>query len=260
LLEFLARHLNLSRKKAKSLLDQRAVKVNGRPVWMARHTLKANDEVSIRATASATELGRKAILWEDDHLLAVNKPAGLLSTGSHSLETLLRTLTRTPSVEAVHRLDRDTTGVILFARNRQAKEAMVRLFREKAVSKVYHALVRGRLAKDATSIRKAIQGQSALTRLTVLDATRSATHVRLLLATGRTHQARKHLAFIRHPVLGDTLYGGRGMVEESGVRVARQMLHARRVTFEHPLTGERVQVEAPLPDDFRRCMRELRLK
>jgi 23S rRNA-/tRNA-specific pseudouridylate synthase len=135
---------------------------------------------------------------------------------------------------------------------------MVEVFRANRIVKLYHALVAGKLAGE-TVIEKPLEGQAAVTRLRVLDANRLASHVQVKIETGRTHQIRKHLAMIKHPVLGDREYGNSAPVAEEYQGLPRQMLHAAKLEFPDPETGAMVRTEAPLPRDFKTAMSRLGL-
>ncbi len=256
LLAFLSAKLSLSRRKAKELLDRRHVFVNDRRVWMARHALRAQDEVAVfLAGETAAPPPPPRILRDDGRYLVADKPPGLLSNGPDSAESLLRGLTCNASLRAVHRLDRDTSGCLLFAADDARFNRMVEQFRAERIGKLYHALVTGRLAGD-TAIEKPLEGRKAVTRLHVLDSNRLASHVQVKIETGRTHQIRKHLAMIRHPVLGDSEYGNAGPQEKLFQSIPRQMLHASLLEYPDPETGETVRVESALPGDFRAVLKK----
>lgn len=257
---FLARRLKISRKQAKRLLDDRLVFVNGRRTWMARHPLQPEDRVEIPAAAApgAPSAGMP-ILYRDNEYLVINKPPGLDSNGRGSVEEQLRTALRLPAIEAVHRLDRDTTGCLWFSLNAAARAPAVALFKERAVTKTYHAIVAGRIPASGTHITEPLEGQPAVTRVKLLSGNPVASHVKILIETGRTHQIRKHMASIRHPVLGDKSYFTREITDDRLRNVPRQMLHASGLAFPHPRTGQVVRVKAPLPGDFKQMLNRLRL-
>lgn len=258
LLAFVAARGALSRRKAKELLDSRHVLVNGRPVWMARHALRRGDTVTVPEAAPAPKgAGELRTAWEAGDLLVLDKPPGLLSNGPGSAEELLVARTGQPW-RAVHRLDRDTSGCLLFARTAEAFESMVALFREKKILKLYHALAAGRLQGEGR-IEEPLEGLPAETRYRVVSATERASHLVLRIDTGRTHQIRKHLALVKHPVLGDRSYGLAAVKDPALLAVDRQMLHASCIRFERPGSGERLRVETALPADFREAMRRLKL-
>lgn len=255
LLVFLAGQLRISRKQAKRLLDRRRVFVNGARLWMARHVLQLGDLVEIQPETVQPGMSRKLILFEDDHYIIINKPAGILTNGAHSLEEQLRRMLKNPNLVAVHRLDRDTTGCLLFAGSAEARDAVLPLFRKRKISKVYHAIAAGRISRKRGRIALPLEGQPASTEYEVLATNKQASHLRIHLVTGRTHQVRKHLASIHHPVLGDKQYAP-PRIESAALRnIPRQMLHAARLSLQSPQTNETIQAKAPLPRDFKSCLK-----
>lgn len=258
--DFISVRLGLSRGKAKGLLDARNVFVNARRVWMARHKLAGGDRVEVVMPPPAVDARPTLrMLYRDPEYLVVDKPPGCLSNGADSAEALLREQLGNPDILAVHRLDRDTSGCLLLAVNRAAFEAAVPLFREGGVKKTYHALAAGRVELPEQTLRTPIDGERAVTHLRRLDVGMEATHLLVTIETGRTHQIRKHLSAIRHPILGDRQYGTNSPATARALRVPRQMLHAHSIAFESPGGGCRVHAVAPLPADFKRCLREFGL-
>ena len=253
---FLAERLRISNKKAKALLDERRVFVNGRRIWMARHGLKPGDRVEIQEeTEKPPELSRTALLFESPDYLIANKPPGMLSNGPASMEHKLRMLPGNAALRAVHRLDRDTSGCLLFARNDSAEAKIKPLFREHRIRKIYHAIACGQVRGFNLEITQPIENRSALTRIRVLRSNKSASHLRVEIPTGRTHQIRKHLVAIGHPLAGDRHYATRRTLCPLELTVRRQMLHAMELSFPHPATGRMIQGWAPLPEDFKKCLR-----
>lgn len=259
LLDFLAARLGISRKQAKRLLDERVVFVNRRRVWMARHPLQAGDVVETPASARpAKPPAAVALLYEDEHALVVNKPAGVTSNGPGGLEERLQRQ-GTAGAVAVHRLDRDTTGCNLFAKSSGDRERLVRLFEEREVRKTYRAIAVGRISEHRTRVDEPVDNLEAVTHLRILRATDAATYVEARPETGRTHQIRMHLKAIGHPLAGDRVYLTRELADDALRQAPRQMLHASRITWTCPWSGRAVNVEAPLPPDFRDVLRALRL-
>jgi 23S rRNA pseudouridine1911/1915/1917 synthase len=222
------------------------------------------------------------VLAEDDDLIVVEKPAGLLSvpTAEREKDTLLSRVSlylqhryrRRPYVGVVHRLDRDTSGALVFARSRETLRALQRLFREHAIEREYVALVEGQppasgefsaaLAGDGTSEKRRLarggeRGLHAVTRYRVLERLAGAALVSVELETGRTHQIRIHFAAAGHPVLGDPVYRPRRLPAPT-LAAPRQMLHARRLGFAHPAGGRLLSVASEPPEDFARAIAALR--
>lgn len=202
---------------------------------------------------------RVPIVYSDDDLLVVSKPAGLLSvpTPGASGKTLLDALAA-EAVLPVHRLDRDVSGLVVLARHEVARAALEGLFRGRAVTKHYWALVRGRMRPESGSFEEPIRdegarasihpsGKPALTRWRVLAHHAATSVVEIELVTGRYNQIRLHFAHHDQALVGERKYA-RG--KDDVVRAKRVALHAWRLAFPHPMRGQRVALEAPLPDDL----------
>ncbi len=232
------------------------------------------------------------ILYEDEDVAAINKPAGMVVhlgagvRGGTLVNALLHrwgSLSRTGGASRpgiVHRLDRNTSGVLLVAKNDLAHQALAKQFADRSVEKLYTALVHGRVAAERgeialaigrdrvrrqrmTTRRRAGPGvRRALSRYRITRRYRGFTLLEVEILTGRTHQVRVHLASLGHPVAGDTLYGAPGKLPKSlipaaGPTLPRQFLHATRIVFRHPSTGKPVRVEAPMPDELQRFLERL---
>jgi len=260
--DLLAGRLGLSRNKAKQIIDSRNVFVNRKRVWMARHSLRSNDRVELpdmESPDAVANTGRIRILFEENDYLVVNKIPGMLSNGNNSIEEKLRKQIHLPQLLAVHRLDKDTSGCFLLAKNQAAFEKMLPLFQQHAVTKTYEAIVAGQVEPRTRTIRTPIDGQPAVSHLQVVTANRYASHLRISIETGRTHQIRKHLLSIGHPVLGDKNYGTRLPASARTISITRQMLHASSIQFIHPVTGAPIHARAALPSDFISCLHNFRL-
>lgn len=258
LIDFLAEALGGSRRAAKRRLDARTVFVNGRRIWMARHPLKRGDVVElVAAVPRATKDARP--LYQDGDYLVVNKPAGITSTGANSLESRLRSERSDTAWAAVHRLDRDTTGCLLFARGERARARAVEAFRRGTVLKIYEAIVLGRMPDGITRLDAPIEGRTAVTRIAVQARGAAASWLRVQIETGRTHQIRRHLFGAGYPVLGDRAYGTARPLDAALREVPRPMLHALRLELPHPGTQGRIAARAPRPSDFDAWLRKLGL-
>lgn len=262
--EFVASRLDISRRKAKDIIDSRLVFVNGRCVWMARHRLRRGDTIELPPDAAPARKrgGKLSIVYEQNGIIGVDKPAGILAVGNNSLESQLRKHFGNPRLQMIHRLDRNTTGCLLAAQSQALRDALVVQFRDNIVTKVYHTIVHGQVQMKEQTVTAVIGAQRAVSHIRVLDSNRRASHLSIRIETGRTHQIRKHMAGIRHPVLGDLRHGRSGddgkPSEDAPVR--RQMLHSASVRFRDPETGENVCARAPLPPDMRTCLKQLHLK
>jgi 23S rRNA pseudouridine1911/1915/1917 synthase len=282
----------LSRSAAQRLIQRGRVAVNGEP---ARASYKVKPGDLVVAALPAEETGDLAaetipleVVYEDEALLAVNKQAGMVvhPAPGHSSGTLVNAiLAHCPQLARsgddrpgiVHRLDRDTSGLILVAKTEKARRALQRQFKERLVDKVYLALLDGHLQPAWGRIEAPIGrdpqhrqrmavlagGREAITEYHVLEqfarqvgpAAGDYSLVEAEPRTGRTHQIRVHFASIGHPVVGDAVYGRR----RTRLAVPRQFLHARRLGFKHPTTGRRMDLETPPPADLTSVLELLRL-
>ncbi len=259
LFEVLAGKLDISKKQAQALIDAKRVLVNGQRIWIRTHGLKEDDVVEVLADLQAdAPSGRIAILWQDADYLIVNKPPFMLTNASdESLEARLRRQEKNRDICAVHRLDKETSGCLLFARSAAAKQAAIPLFEGQDIMKIYRAIALGKFSKNWNEIRADIDGYMSTTLVKLLDTNRQASYLELRIETGRTHQIRRHLAQKRHPVLGDKKYAGTG--SDVSLAQPRQMLHAYRLVFPHPKTRQTIRATAPLPGDFKKCLAQLKL-
>jgi 23S rRNA pseudouridine1911/1915/1917 synthase len=276
----------LSRSRWQALIRDERVAVDGRPCRPStmlhggeciQYRIPPPEPVALEPEAIALD-----VLYEDSALIAVNKPPGLVvhPAPGHTRGTLVHALLHhcgdlagvggqlRPGI--VHRLDKDTSGVLVAAKTEPAMLSLAGQFKDRRVRKEYLALVAGVPVPAAGTIDTLIarserhrkkmdvhptRGKRALTHYRVEHAYPGAALVRLHIETGRTHQIRVHMAHIGHPVLGDALYGGRR--REGMPRPLRQMLHAEVLAFLHPLTGEPLSITAPWPDDLRLLIRQL---
>ena len=256
--DFLAAKLELSRRGAKDVIDQRRVWVNKKCIWMARFQLKTGDTVETsKAIPKAPVKFHVRVLWSNDNYLVCDKPAGVVSCDDpKSVETLLRTQENIPTLEAVHRLDRDTTGCLMFAKNHAAKEAAIEIFKTHKVSKVYHAVAAGKFPYAHQIIDAPLDNQPAVSRVTRESAGEDASFLRIRIETGRTNQIRRHLASVRAPVVGDRVFGIKNAHDPRLMQVPRQMLHASTLELPNPLDVKtQIKVHSPLPADFRATLK-----
>ncbi|MEW6490641.1 MAG: RluA family pseudouridine synthase [Thermodesulfobacteriota bacterium] len=258
---------DLSRKRAKRLIDGRRVAVDGRIEAMASRVLRRGERVSVLMEAPAetpTTPRDLPVLYEDGECLAVLKPPGLPSGPTrdpgrlHAAALAERVAGR--KLTLLHRLDKDTSGVLLLGKTPAFSTALLDAFRHRRVEKRYLALVRGRPTESFEVVSHLREGEGdrmltvraggmrAETAFRVLARAREYALVEAAPRTGRTHQIRIHLAQAGCPILGDPLYGGDAAAE--GAPVPRQMLHAWTLAFVHPATGAELRLEAPVPADF----------
>ena len=261
LLEVLSDHLRCSKKQAKAMLDGKQVMVNDQRIWMAKHKVATRDKVEVIRSEAQT-VKKISILKNTGDYIIANKPAGLITNNSaKSLEVRLQRELRNPQLCAVHRLDRETSGCVIFAKNAEAKAAMIPVFKDQEVVKIYRAIVNGRVSDHLQTITRDIDGESATTMVNVLDRTKLASYLELRIKTGRTHQIRRHLSAVRHPVLGDKGYAGAKGLADILRTLPRQMLHAYRLVLPIPGSSDKpLRVTAPVPADFKETLKALKLK
>jgi len=280
--DFLAVRCGLSRRAAKAIIDGRSVWVNRKCIWIARHMLHTGDTVEVpRAVVSAakrqpgsdrsgpeeksgTSPARPAparhvrVILETPDYIVADKPAGFLSCGDpKSVEMILRHQLHMPTLEAVHRLDRDTTGCLLLAKTHTAFNAAVEVFKTHGVKKTYHAIVAGRFPHVHETINAPIEGKPAVSHVSREMASQDASFLKVRIETGRTNQIRRHLSSIRFPIVGDRMFGLKTARDPRLMMVSRQMLHASGLELPDPMRGvkEGIRAHSPLPADFRQCLK-----
>jgi 23S rRNA pseudouridine1911/1915/1917 synthase len=283
-----------SRGALQRLIEQGYVRVNGQTT-KPTHSPHAGEEIEIhwpdaRPAEAQPEEMPLDILFEDQSLLVLNKPAGLVvhPAAGHEEHTLVNALLHHCAGELsgiggvarpgiVHRLDKETSGCLVVAKNDAAHLALSKQFAERRVEKIYNAIVCGELARGSGEIRAAIarhpshrkrmavrdddSGRAAHTSWRVLEKLKAATFVEAQIHTGRTHQIRVHFQFLGHPLAGDETYGAkqnRKLAELTGYAAPRVMLHSREISFIHPRTEKEMSFESPLPEDFREALKRLR--
>ena len=256
--EFLAKKLSLSRRGAKEIIDARRAWVNRKCVWMARYALATGDTVETSAAVPKAPIKYHVrVLWRNENYLVCDKPAGILSCDDpKSAEAILREQEKIPTLEAVHRLDRDTTGCLMFAFNHAAKTAAIEMFKTHKVSKTYHAISAGRFQYAHTKIDAALDGQPAVSYVTREQSGDDASFLKVRIETGRTNQIRRHLASVRAPIIGDRTFGLKNARDPRLMQVPRQMLHASTLTLPDPMElKNEIKAHSPLPADFRAALR-----
>jgi 23S rRNA pseudouridine1911/1915/1917 synthase len=286
----------VSRGAMQRLIEQGHVRVNGQTV-KPTHSPRAGEKIEIhfpepKSAAAQPEEIPLDILFEDKSLLVVNKPAGLVvhPAAGHEEHTLVNALLHhcagslsgiggvaRPGI--VHRLDKETSGCLVVAKNDETHIALSEQFAGRVVKKIYHVIVCGEVPRAAGEIRAAIarhpthrkrmavhddsDGRAAHTSWRVLEQLHHATLVEAQIHTGRTHQIRVHFQHLGHPVVGDDTYGAqknKRLKELANYAAPRVLLHAKELSFIHPRTEKPLKFSAPLPDDFKQALKLLRLK
>jgi len=285
---------SVSKAKIRKLIVAGAVYVNGRPVRIAAKVLPLNATIEAHIDVAKLfqdstsrdiqfELTADRILFEDEDLIIVDKPAGLPShtTADETRDNLVSAVARflanrdgiaEPYLGIHHRLDRDTSGVVLFAKSRRVNAALAEMFSSHKVVKIYQALsvaprrkldkewtIKNSLGKVASKLKRAkygavkTDGERAETSFRVIDEYARGVWIEAIPRTGRTHQIRVHLSEYGLPILGDDLYG-----TGSEELAPRLMLHAVELRFPHPVTQTEVSVKSELPNDFQQCLNTCR--
>ena len=286
----------VSRGAMQRLIEQGHIRVNGKAV-KPTHSPRAGEKIEIhfpepKPAAAQPEEIPLDILFEDQSLLVVNKPAGLVvhPAAGHEEHTLVNALLHhcagslsgiggvaRPGI--VHRLDKETSGCLVVAKNDETHIALSEQFANRIVKKVYHAIVCGEVPRATGEIHAAIarhpthrkrmavhaasDGRAAHTSYRVLEKLKCATYVEVQIHTGRTHQIRVHFQHLGHPVVGDDTYGStknKRLKELANYAAPRVLLHAKELSFVHPRTEKTLKFSAPLPDDFKHALKLLRVK
>lgn len=255
----ISEYFSISRKQSQKVIDEKLVLINKKRIWMKNHIVKINDRIEILSFGSFKNQSKQIkIIWKDKYYIIVNKPPGLISNAhKNSLENILRLQEKNSDIFAVHRLDKETSGCIIFSTSQEAKQKAIPVFKENKIIKIYRGITIGKFPKIKREIKNDIDGFIAKTKIKVLDSSKNNSFLEMQIETGRTHQIRKHLAANRHPILGDKKYAGNK--NELSLRQPRQMLHAYKLIFNHPYTNEKVNIRANIPNDFKRCLNQLKL-
>ncbi|MFD0966131.1 23S rRNA pseudouridine(1911/1915/1917) synthase RluD [Seminibacterium arietis] len=274
-----------SRSRLKTWIESELVKVNGQIQSIPRSKIYGNESIEINVdiedeTRFQPENLPLNIVYEDEHILVINKPKDFVvhpgaGNGSGTLLNALlfhyQTIAEVPRAGIVHRLDKDTTGLMVVAKTIPAQTKLVRDLQKRKITREYEAVAYGIMTQGGTvdepmsrhptkRTHMAVHplGKPAVTHYRIMERFRNYTRLRLRLETGRTHQIRVHMAHIAHPLLGDQTYGGRPRPPKNASeqfltalnQFKRQALHAVMLRLHHPITGELMEWYAPLPEDF----------
>ncbi len=265
---------NKSRDNVKSFLRNRQVLVNGEPVTQFNHELKTGDRVEVRGERQADGIVSRnmRIVFEDDHIIVIDKNAGLLSMASDNEKYLTAynilssyVKVRKPSnrIFIVHRLDRDTSGLMMFARSEKVQSLLQRDWKHNVTARTYVALVEGEVAEPEGVIKSYIyeskalvmhstpdpeKGDLAITRFRKLKSNKDYSLLELTLETGKKNQIRLHMQELGHSIAGDKKYGA------TTSPIGRLGLHASVLAFIHPVTGKEMRFESKVPAKFRRLV------
>ncbi|WP_199458899.1 23S rRNA pseudouridine(1911/1915/1917) synthase RluD [Vibrio owensii] len=276
---------DFSRSRLKEWLLAGKVQVNGEVVTKPRTKVMGGEEITLQAELEDEERWEAQdipldIVYEDEDIIVINKPRdfvvhpGAGTPDGTVLNALLHhypDIAEVPRAGIVHRLDKDTTGLMVVAKTVPAQTRLVRALQKRNITREYEAIAIGRMTAGGkvdkpigrhstkrTLMAVAPMGKHAVTHYRVAEHFREHTRIRLRLETGRTHQIRVHMSYLQHPLLGDTAYGGRARIPTGASQELtemirgfdRQALHAVMLRFEHPVSGEELEFHAPVPDDM----------
>ena len=278
--KFLVENTEYTRSKIQKMIDNDCILVNGKSI-KSSYTLKENDQIEVKDYEENTDILPENIpldiYYEDDDLIVVNKPSGMVvhpAPGNYTGTLVnalmyhtnnLSTVNSTIRPGIVHRIDADTSGLLLVAKNDKAHNILAEAIQKKEVVREYIALVEGVIKEDSATIDAPIgrdvnnrkqmcvtgdNSKEAVTHIRVLERFSDATLIRCKLETGRTHQIRVHLSYIGHPVVNDPVYGRRKLINPK----FGQMLHAEKLGFVHPTTKEYMEFTSPVPDEFTKIL------
>lgn len=274
--KYLMNKTDISRSKIQEMIKQELVLLNGKKTKNS-YVLKLNDVIEITGelkeeTDAKPEKMDLDIVYEDDDLMVINKPSGLVvhPAAGHFSGTLVNGLlahtnnlsTNNGNIRPgiVHRIDKDTSGLLVVAKNDKTHEALSKQLKDKTLSRIYVALVQGRINHDTGTIDAPIgrdindrkkmcvtdqNSKEAITHFKVIERYKNATLIACKLETGRTHQIRVHMSYIKHPIINDPVYGSRKKVNDFG-----QMLHAKEIGFIHPRTKKYMTFKCDTPKEF----------
>ncbi|MGM0419591.1 MAG: RluA family pseudouridine synthase [Bacillota bacterium] len=281
--KYLADKLKYSRSYIQKLIDKNLILINKQPVEKAAHTLKIGQKIKVIVPEpEPSEIEPQeldfSIIYEDDVMAIINKPSGIpvhpapSYDGPTLVSGLLYRLNNLSGIGGkkrpgiVHRLDKDTSGLLVVAKNNQAHRSLSRQFKEREVHKVYRAIIKGTPEHSRAKIEAPIgrdpkdrkkmavvkhNSKQAISIYKVIDKYKGYSQVEVEILTGRTHQIRAHFEFIGHPVIGDDKYGGKVNLS---IQISRQMLHAYRLNIIHPVENNRMDFTAELPEDYKKVV------
>lgn len=276
---------DMSRASIQKLIEDGFVKINEKEIKKVGLKLKGNENFSVEIPEEEIQEIKAEnipieIVYEDFHIAVINKPSNLTvhpaqniysGTLVNALLYHFKNLSKPEDITRpgiVHRLDKDTSGLIIIAKTNEAHEKLVEMFQGKNMKKTYVAICKGNFSKKFGRIENLIgrdtferkrmavvetNGKIAITNYEVLDEVQDFSLLKVNIETGRTHQIRVHMKFLNHPILGDSTYGATSKIAE------RQMLHAYMLEFLHPITKEKIKVVGKLPEDFENVLKKLKL-
>ena len=277
---------DISRATVQKLIEEGNVKINGKEVKKAGLKLKGNEEIFVEIPEEETPVLEAEnipinIVYEDEYIAVINKPNNMTvhpAQNNYSgtlVNALLYHFDSLSNINEdnirpgiVHRLDKDTSGLIIIAKTNEAHEKLVEMFQSKNMTKTYVAICKGNFSEKSGRLETLIgrdtfdrkkmavvevNGKIAITNYQVIDEVQDFSLMKVNIETGRTHQIRVHLKYLNHPILGDETYGSPSKI------IDRQMLHAYMLEFVHPITKEKIKLKGELPQDFVNVLKKLKL-
>lgn len=283
---FLSGKTDFTRTRIQQLIKDKNITVNGKPT-KSSYKIEENDEITIEVPeVETTEINPENIkidiVYEDSDIAVINKQAGMVVHPAHGhysgtlVNALLYHIKDLSGINGeirpgiVHRLDKDTSGLIVIAKNDKVHTALTEMFQEKKIRKTYLAILKGKLNKSEgkivtqigrdkndrkkmTVIDDITKGKNAITNYRIISQNNLFTLVKVNIETGRTHQIRVHMRYLGYPILGDSVYGRKDNEK-------RQMLHAYKLEFIHPVTGRQMEFIGEIPEDFQKALKKSDLK
>lgn len=275
-----------SRAAVQKFIDEGCVEINGKKILKAGTKLKGNEEIKVDIPEKETPILKGEnipldIIYEDKHIAVINKPSDmtvhpaqdnysgtLVNALLYHFDTISNINEDNIRPGIVHRLDKDTSGLIIIAKTNEAHEKLVEMFQSKNMKKTYVAVCKGNfkdrtgrlenlIGRDPYDRKKMavveINGKEAITNYEVIDEVQDFSLLKVNIETGRTHQIRVHMKYLNHPILGDSTYGSPSKI------IGRQMLHAYMLEFVHPITKENIKLKGEIPKDFQEVLKKLKL-
>lgn len=275
-----------SRAAVQKFIDEGCIEINGKKILKSGTKLKGNEEIKAEIPEKEIPVLKGEniplnIIYEDEHIAVINKPSDmtvhpaqdnysgtLVNALLYHFDTLSNINEDNIRPGIVHRLDKDTSGLIIIAKTNEAHEKLVEMFQSKIMKKTYVAVCKGNfknksgrlenlIGRDPFDRKKMavveINGKEAITNYEVIDEVQDFSLLKVNIETGRTHQIRVHMKYLNHPILGDSTYGSPSKI------IGRQMLHAYMLEFVHPMTRETIKLKGEIPQDFADVLKKLKL-
>lgn len=246
ILDILKEELNISTNKVKKLLDNYFVFVNDKVVYISSYKISKKDKIEV--LVYFPQVKKVKVIFENEDFLILDKPPFL---DVYEIQKLFF-----KDLFIVHRLDKFTTGLLIFAKSEKVKKEFIEIFKQKKIYKEYRAIVYGKL-KEYKKIKHSLEGKEAITIINPISYTENYSYLKVEILTGRKHQIRKHLSLISHPIVKDVIYGPKIIKDEKIKMLPRFMLHAFKLKF--PFKDKIFEFNSPLPKDFQEALAKLSL-